>query len=389
MSTSEAPIHIDKAHTLRYTSSASDSDPTPTTRTPTLMTESIIDISRSFFQQIVLPILQEHFPAETAQTAFGVFGYGSEALGLDDKLSRDHHWGLRIDALMPEAVFQQKRDGMMRLLSSRLPHSYQGHSLREGHLAGAGFAPDSLPAFLTRTVGIDRAPVTAQEWLAIPEEEIIHIVNGEVWHDPSGEFSALRAHFAGYYPQPVRLRRIAHWCRYYSGMGTYALKRAILRDNDFYATTRFSNAIRLGVQLAFLLDKRYFPYDKWLMAYFRDLPRMYDRLGGLVDEAVKLSTGWERKLAILDQMSDSLDRTLVEDGIIPPHPPFQPSSTSGYRLLEHAYAAIIQHLPPDLKSVVPVWDQVYMERFHSGYVDGVDLDEWDKILNLTAQTEDG
>ena len=26
-------------------------------------------------------------------------------------------------------------------------------------------------------------------------------------------------------PEPVRLRRIAHWCRYYSGMGTYALKR--------------------------------------------------------------------------------------------------------------------------------------------------------------------
>lgn len=352
------------------------------------MTESIIDISRTFFQEIVLPILQEHFPAETAQTAFGVFGYGSEALRLDDELSRDHHWGLRIDALMPETIFQQKRDEMMEVLSSRLPHSYRGHSLREGHLAGAGLAPDSLPAFLTRTVGIARAPVTAQEWLAIPEEDIIHIVNGEVWHDPSGEFSALRAHFAGYYPEPVRLRRMAHWCRFYSGMGTYALQRAILRSDDFYATTRFSNAIRLGVQLAFLLDKRYFPYDKWLMAHFARLPRMYDRLGGLVEEAIPLSTGWERKLTILDEISDILDRTFIEDGIIPPHPSFQRSPTSGYRLLEHAYAAIIQQLPTDLKAVVPVWDQVYMERFHSGYVDGVPLDQWDRILNLKPVNSD-
>lgn len=345
---------------------------------------SIIDISRDFFQRIVLPILQEHFPAETAQTAFGVFGYGSEALGLDDELSRDHHWGLRIDALMPDPIFREKRDEMMRVLAERLPHSYQGHSLREGHLAGAGLAPDSLPAFLTRTVGIDRAPVTAEEWLAIPEEDIIHIINGEVWHDPSGAFSALRAHFAAYYPEPVRLRRIAHWCRFYSGMGTYALMRAILRNDDFYATTRFSNAIRLGVQLAFLLDKQYFPYDKWLMAHFARLPRMYERMGALVEEAVQLSTGWERKLAILDQMSDILDSTLVEDAIIPPHPPFQGSATSGYRLLEHAYAAIIQQLPDELKAVVPVWDQVYMERFHSGYVDSVPLDEWDRILNLTV-----
>lgn len=344
---------------------------------------SIIDISRTFFHEIVLPILQEHFPHETAQTAFGVFGYGSEALRLDDELSRDHHWGLRIDALMPEEVFRQRRGEMMRVLSSQLPTSYLGQSLREGHLAGAGLAPDSLPAFLLRTVGIDRAPVTAEEWLAIPEEDIIHVVNGEVWHDPAGTFSALRAHFAAYYPEPVRLRRIAHWCRFYSGMGTYALKRAILRDNDYYATTRFSNAIRLGVQLAFLLDRRYFPYDKWLMAHFARLPRMYKRMGGLVEEAVRLATGWERKLAILDQMSDVLDQTLVEDGIIPPHPRFRGSPTSGYRLLEHAYAAIIQQLPPDLKSVVPVWDQVYMERFHSGYVDSVPLDEWDRILNLT------
>lgn len=343
---------------------------------------SIIDISRDFFQQIVLPILQEHFPAESAQTAFGIFGYGSEALGLDDEFSRDHHWGLRIDALMPEAIYQQQRDAIRNVLASRLPASYLGHSLREGHLVGAGLAPDSLPAFLLRTVGIAHSPASAAEWLAIPEEDIIHVVNGQVWHDPSGEFSAIRAHFAAYYPEPVRLRRIAHWCRFYSGMGTYALQRAILRDNDFYATTRFSNAIRLGVQLAFLLDKRYFPYDKWLMAWFRQLPRMYDRLGGLVEEAVQLTTGWEQKLALLDQMSDVLDQTLVEDGIIPPHPSFQRSTTSGYRLLEHAYAAIIQQLPADLKRVVPVWDQLYMERFHSGYVDSVPLDEWDRILNL-------
>ena len=33
-----------------------------------------------------------------------------------------------------------------------------------------------------------------------------------------------RAAFDGYYPEPVRLRRIAHWCRYISGMGAYALE---------------------------------------------------------------------------------------------------------------------------------------------------------------------
>src|SRR5512145_3032075 len=111
------------------------------------MSTSIIDLSRQFFEEIVRPILEAHFPQETAQTAFGIFGYGSEALRLDDEYSRDHHWGLRIDALMPDEVFRQMRQEIMQTLSANLPPTFQGHALREGHVAGAGLAPDSLKAF--------------------------------------------------------------------------------------------------------------------------------------------------------------------------------------------------------------------------------------------------
>lgn len=347
-----------------------------------MYSDSIIDVSRTFFEEIVKPILLAHFPAETERTAFGVFGYGSEALRLDDEYSRDHHWGLRIDALMPEDVYDEKRQAIMETLAAHLPASYHGHSLREAHLAGAGLAPDNLPAFLRRTVGLERAPQNWEEWLRIPEEDIIHIVNGEVWYDPLGEFTAIRSVFEGYYPEPVWLRRIAHWCRFFSGMGTYALKRALLRHNEYYAITRFSNAIRLGIHLAFLLDKQYFPYDKWLMAYFERLPRLYGRMGAYVHEAVKLSTPWERKLDLLHQIADVLDETMVEDGIIRPHSQFTVSPTSGYRILEHAYAEIIQGLPEEIKTVVPVWDQIYMEAFHSGFVDRLDLATWDEMLQL-------
>lgn len=347
------------------------------------MSESIIDISRQFFEQVVRPILEEYFPAETKQIAFGVFGYGSEALRLDDDYSRDHHWGLRIDALMPDDVFQHKREEMRQVLSAHLPSTFQGHSLREGHVAGAGLAPDSLSAFLARTIGLDHPPKTYQEWLNLPEEDITHIINGEVWHDPTGKFSAIRTAFQQYYPEPVRLRRIAHWCRYFSGMGTYALKRAILRNNEFYATTTFSKAIRWGIQLAFMLEKQYYPYDKWLLAYFKHLPRLYRPLGPLVDEAVRLSTPWERKLALLNQMADVLDQTMVADGVIEPHPKFTGSDTSGYRLLEHAYAEIIKGVPAEIKTVVPMWDQIYLEQFHSGYVNTLDMDTWHGLLNLT------
>ena len=301
---------------------------------------------------------------------------------MEDSLSRDHHWGLRIDALMPAALFQVTAPPSTAAWPRRSRPSSKGSRCARAMSRAAGLALDSLEAFLVRTIGLDHLPRTDREWLQVPEEDILHVINGEVWHDPSGGFSAIRRGFDDYYPDPVWRRRIAHWCRYFSGMGTYALKRAILRRNDFYAATAFGKAIRWGVQLAFLLDRRYFPYDKWLMAYFARLPRLYAPLAPLVDEAVLPATSWERKLILLDAMADVLDGALVADGLICPHPPFAGSPTSGYRVLEHAYAELIQALPADLKDVIPVWDQVYLEQFHSRYVDGLDLAHWDQLLCL-------
>lgn len=346
---------------------------------------SIADISRDFFHQIVLPVLERDFPDETAQTAFGLFGYGSEALGLDDDYSRDHHFGIRIDALMPDALFRTRGAAIQEAVARAVPATWEGHALREGHVAGAGLALDSREAFLRRTIGLDRLPETDVEWLHIPEEDIVHVVNGDLWHDPSGAFAAVRRTFDAHYPENVRRRRIAHWCRYFSGMGTYALKRALLRGNDFYAVTRFAAAVRWGVQLAFLLDRRYAPYDKWLMVHFERLPRLAAPLKPLVDEAVSLQTPWQRKLDLLDDMADVLDRTMVEDGLIRPHPRYRKSPTSGYRLLEHAYAELIQGLPDPIKDVVPVWDQIHLEAFHARYVDGLDMAHWDALLGLEPE----
>ncbi len=87
------------------------------------------------------------------------------------------------------------------------------------------------------------------------------------------------------------------------------------------------------------------------------------------------------------QLADVLDETMVADGLISPHPKFAVSPTSGYRLLEHAYAEILQNLPADLVAQVPVWDQIYLEQFHSGYVASLDLAAWDKLLNLETAEE--
>ena len=106
------------------------------------------------------------------------------------------------------------------------------------------------------------------------------------------------------------------------------------------------------------------------------------RLGQIVAKAALLSAPWEEKLHLLHDMSDILDQTMVEDGLIAPHPKYRVSDTSGYRLLESAYAELIQKCPQDIKATVPEWEQVHWESFHSGFVDGVDLADWRRMLVL-------
>jgi hypothetical protein len=103
---------------------------------------------------------------------------------------------------------------------------------------------------------------------------------------------------------------------------------------------------------------------------------------------VELNTLWERKLELLNEMSDVLDHFMVADGVIEPHPKFATSPTSGYRLLEHAYAELIKKLPDELKPVIPVWEQVHWESFHSQFVDGVDIAAWDEALQLIPEIGD-
>jgi Domain of unknown function (DUF4037) len=343
---------------------------------------SIIGESHAFWDEVVHPLLAERFPSETAQMAAGVFGYGSEVLGLDDAYSTDHHFGLRVNVLLPEAVMMFRGTNIEDALADGLPQVWRGRELREGYTRTKGVALGSLEQHLRSTIGLDHPPNTCSEWLAIPEEDIAHVIAGTVWHDPSGRFTAVRSALQDYYPEEVRLRRLAHWCRYFSGMGVYALKRALLRKNELYASTTFARSLRWGVQMAFLLDRTYYPYDKWLTVTFHRLPRMGARLAAIVEEAPRLATPWDRKLELLHQMSDVLDQTMVEDGLIAPHPRYKVSATSGYRLLESAYAELIRKCPAEIRGVVPQWEQVHWEGFHSAFVAGVELEDWRRMLLL-------
>ena len=59
-----------------------------------------LDLCRGFFHEEAEPILKEHHPG--LRYSAGLIGYGSDVLGYDDPVSRDHLWGPRFYLFLQE-----------------------------------------------------------------------------------------------------------------------------------------------------------------------------------------------------------------------------------------------------------------------------------------------
>ncbi|HEU0299458.1 MAG TPA: hypothetical protein VFR37_08395, partial [Longimicrobium sp.] len=57
-----------------------------------------LELSRLFFVEAVRPLLDAAFPG--LRYAAGLLGSGSDVLGFDTEMSRDHDWGPRVDLFL-------------------------------------------------------------------------------------------------------------------------------------------------------------------------------------------------------------------------------------------------------------------------------------------------
>ena len=235
------------------------------------MTENGLALARRFFQAS-LPTLNEHIPDIMACSAAGLVGEGSECLGFDDAISRDHDWGAAFCLWIPDGLFASERERIEKALAL-LPASFEGHPVRMAPQLRMGrVGPLPLRGFYRRFLGIDRVPSTWQEWRAIPEYHLCSCTNGAVFMDGSGEFTAFRDALLAYYPEDIRLKKIAARCMVMAQAGQYNLARALQREETvtaMLAAARFSEA---ALSMAFLLNRRFMPFYKWAARMAKGLP---------------------------------------------------------------------------------------------------------------------
>ena len=273
-----------------------------------------LELSEKYFFAFGLPMVQEKFRQYSHRIAAGLVGDGSECSGYDDEISRDHDWGPGFCVWLNEEDYQAFGMDLKEAMSC-LPERFSGHGPRLTSRWGSDrTGVFQISEFFRKFIGRDRLPETDEEWLFIPENALAACTNGKVFYDPPGEFSRWRSTLMKFYPEDVRLKKIASRCMTIAQFGQYNFERCLKRKEYFaaqYAETKFCAD---AISLIFLLNKKYTLFFKWMHRALGELPILGEwtrlkivRLVGTAD--------YEEKWAIIEEVCREIIHTLQDQGL--------------------------------------------------------------------------
>lgn len=234
-----------------------------------------LEISEAYFEKYGRAIF-EKYPEAAKSCAAGLCGGGSECYGFDDEISRDHDWGPSFcifcdDSMSDTDMFMLEKE------YARLPSEFLGFSLKESSKGGADRRGVMRAGeFYKRYTGFSGAPKSLSDWLYTPDECFAEAVNGKIFFDGSGHFTALRDQILTKRPEDVRIKKICARACEAAQYGQYNYPRCIKRGEKGAAVLALAGFVTSAVKLIFLLNRAYCPYYKWALRAMRALPVMGD-----------------------------------------------------------------------------------------------------------------
>lgn len=254
-----------------------------------------IELSRRFYADIVRPFLDRTAPG--LSHAAELSGYGSELLGFDDDLSRDHNWGPRVHIVVSEPDFAAHAQGIVSAFSTEAPSHFLGepigwrsrpHPAASG--AGAlgaldhGLEIHTLESKLSNQLAITTTEnLSHLDWLGFPEQRLLAFTAGAVFRDDDGRLTQARVALA-WYPDDVWLYKIACQWRRIAEEQAFVGRAGMVGD-DIGSRIIAARLVRDVMRMAFLLDRRYAPYPKWFGTSFKSLP-LSKNLTPLLDQTL-------------------------------------------------------------------------------------------------------
>ncbi len=247
-----------------------------------------IELSRKYFFEAGLPLLQEQYPQLVNRVAAGLVaggfdsGCGSEIGGFDDELSRDHNWGPRFFLFLHEDDKKTFGEEIQDFLDQSLPAEFHGYTSSATTLPRNRAYVMTPVENLVSVLGLDAAPKSDDDWIVIPEVQLFEYTAGPIFYEPTPVISPLRSQLE-YYPNNVWFKRLSYAFFMLHLVGN--VRRSAER-RDIVATQTYTNwFLQIAMRTFFLLRRQYAPYCKWLFKAFRRLPDLPAELPRQIEEA--------------------------------------------------------------------------------------------------------
>ena len=153
-----------------------------------------LELAKAYYEEYGAPMLHEQFPELEGLIAAGLCGSGSECLGYDDEVSQDHDFEAGFCLFLPgEDVIDRQTAFRLERAYAKLPKEFRG--FKKSLLSPAGgnrHGVVRMSEFFLTKLGTPSGELTAYDWFRVPEYSILETVNGEIWRDDSGIFTAKR-----------------------------------------------------------------------------------------------------------------------------------------------------------------------------------------------------
>lgn len=271
-----------------------------------------LELAREYYFSVGKPVLEAEFPEYLPRIAAGFAGEGSECLGYDDEISRDHDFGPGFCLWLTKEDYRAVGRQMQQVYQN-LPGEFRGFGSRR--MAGCSkgrVGVMEISSFYGRFIGNEQPPASLVRWLYLPEDKLAAAVSGEVFEDPLGSFSRIRQVLSGYYPEDVRVKKIAARAVMMAQSGQYNYGRCMRRGDVVAAGLAEAEFVRSALSMIYLLNRRYAPFYKWM---FRGLSRE-DILGEALPLLKELSgLGVQQQAWSLPEQGMQQARSLPGQGI--------------------------------------------------------------------------
>ena len=247
-----------------------------------------MELSRLYYEKVCKPVIEKEAGELTERIAVGLVGEGSECYGYDDEISRDHDFG-------PSCCFWLTKEdyriygGKLREILDSLPKSFMSFpALKMSEWGGGRRGVLNTESFYRKFTGKENGPETLDEWRMIPETNLSIVTNGSVFSDPLGEFTKIRNRLLEYYPEDIRLDKIASRCMKIAQSGQYNLGRCLKRGEFVAARIAEAEFINESIYMIYLLNKKYMPFYKWMHKDMQFLPILGKEVHNLLNNLISI-----------------------------------------------------------------------------------------------------